>query len=654
MHKSLVSLLLTLVVFAALSSCALAQNHPAPAVDPFLGVDGGGNVFPGPTVPFGMVKLGPDTEDLSANAGYSSTAKVLGFSHLHVSGTGGGPKYGNILVTPIVGAIEPGKMSSDRNAESTAVGYYRTVLSRYGVLAELTATRRVGYHRYTFPKAANAHIAFDLAHCLTVTYAGEGQKFLGGEVRILSTTEVEGVARYTGGWNKGGEYDVYFTTVLDTPARSAGTWTAQGLTPEPAAQSGAGPLGAYFDYTTTTNAQSIQAKVAISFVSIEQARQSLVVEAPGWDFEAVRKQAEQAWETALSPVKIRTDSPELERAFYTALYHNMLMPVDRTEENPAWKSTEPYYDDYYAFWDTFRTSSPLLTLIAPTRQVDLVRSLVDIYRHERYMPDARSGNDNGRTQGGSNADVLIADAWVKDLKGIDYNTAFAAMLKDAEVPPPDSHKEGRGGLADYNSKGYVTLRDERSGSRTMEYAYDDFAIATVARGLGRTAEFETYSGRAGNWRSLWDSWLSAEGVTGFIRPRNADGSFISPFTPSMGGSWPDLFYESDSWQYSLYVPQDVPALIQQCGGSEAFVRRLDTIFDNRHYDVGNEPGFLLPVLYIWAGRPDRTADRVTEILARNFGPGRTGLPGNDDSGAMSAWYAFHLMGFFPSRGRTST
>jgi predicted alpha-1,2-mannosidase len=598
-----------------------------------------------------MVKLGPDTEDLSANAGYDGKARIVGFSHLHVSGTGGGPKYGNILVTPLTGPVEPGKMVSDRGGESATVGYYRTNLIRYGITAELTATRRVGFHRYTFPKSHSAHVAIDLAHCLTTPFEGEAQKFLGGELQIVSSTSVQGVARYIGGWNVGREYDVFFYAVFDTPAKQAGTWTSKGLSSDREARSqGPAPIGAYLDFDTVTN-QRVQLKVGISFISIEQARNNLEKEAPLWNFDAVRKQNASAWDKALSRVQLKGASSSQMQAYYTALYHNMMMPVDRTTENPKWKSTEPYYDDYYALWDTFRTTNPLLTLIAPERETEMVRSLIDIYRHEGYMPDARSGNDNGRTQGGSNAEVVIADAFGKGLNRIDYNAAFEAMLKDAEEPPANARKEGRGGLKDYNTRGYVTMQDERSASRTLEYAYDDFAIAVVARGLHRSAEFKKYLARSGNWRNLWDASVTSEGAKGFIRPRMADGTWLATFTPTTGGTWPDFFYESDSWQYSLYVPQDVRGLIAQCGGNDTFVKRLDTLFDNNHYDVGNEPGFLLPILYVWAGRHDKTADRVAAIRRRHFGTGRAGLPGNDDSGAMSAWYAFHMMGFFPIAGQ---
>jgi predicted alpha-1,2-mannosidase len=621
------------------------------SVYPFLGVDWGGNAFVGAAIPFGMVKLGPDMEDFDGRPsgfGYLSGGRILGFSHLHLSGASG--KYGNILVAPATGALGLADIKSPRVDEVNHPGYYAATLTRYNVRAELTATRRVGFHRYTFPASRQSHLIVDIAHCLDKGPGSESQRFLGGRVNLLSDHEAEGVGRYAGGWNKGGEYRVYFYIVLDTPASSAQTWSGETLTSaKDASVVEDRPLGSVFNLHTHAG-QVVQAKVGISFISAEQARQNVLQEVLGWDFDAVRNAAVKAWNEALSRIQIHGETDSKRVQFYTAMYHTMLMPSDRTGENPGWQSSEPYYDDYYAIWDTFRSSVPLLTLIAPDRQRDLIRSLIDIYRHTGYMPDARSGNDNGRTQGGSNADVVIADAYVKGLTGIDYPTALEAMLKDASVPPADPQKEGRGGIAEYNAKGYLSLANERSGSRTVEYAYDDFAIAEVACGLDRPAEARLFAARARNWEHLWDKDLTVEGFKGFLRPRNPDGSWAEP-NLLVRGTWPDFFYEGDLWTYSLYAPQDVRRLIALAGGNQMFVRRLDNIFYREHFDVTNEPGFLIPVLYNWAGRPDHTAEAITELLEKAFTDQRTGIPGNDDSGAMSSWFIFQSLGFYPNAGQ---
>jgi predicted alpha-1,2-mannosidase len=642
-------------VFAIAASCSAQTTVRArnfvDSVYPFLGVDWGGNTFVGAALPFGMVKVGPDMESFDGRKsgfGYWTDGRILGFSHTHLSGAQG--KYGNILVMPVAGPLALDDIHSPRTAEVNHPGYYATQLTRYHTFAELTSTRRVALHRYTFSTAADSHITLNISHCLDKGGSSESQRFVSGEVHFVSNREVEGVGRYAGGWNKGGEYAVYFDMVLDTAAITTRTWTGSAITSaQQASVDHDLPLGATFDLPVHPG-QILQAKVAISFISIDQARATLQQEAPGWTLDAVRAASSRTWNEALSKIQLHGETDAKRIQIYTAMYHTMLMPTDRTGENPDWKSSEPYYDDYYAIWDTYRSSGPLLTLIAPDRQRDLIRSLIDIYRHTGYMPDARSGNDNGRTQGGSNANVVVADAWVKNLTGIDYDTAFKAMLKDASVPPANAQKEGRGGILDYNSKGYITLADERSGSRTVEYAYDDFAIAEVACGLHHPEEAATFARRANNWQNLWDANLSAEGFKGFLRPRNTDGSWAAP-DMQVRGTWPDFFYEGDLWTYSFYAPQDVRRLIQMSGGDKTFVQRLDNIFYRQHFDVTNEPGFLMPVLYNWAGRPDHTADVISQLLEKAFTDQRSGIPGNDDSGAMSSWFIFNSLGFYPNAGQ---
>jgi predicted alpha-1,2-mannosidase len=620
-------------------------------VDPFIGVDWGGNTFVGSAIPYGMVKLGPDMETFDGRKsgfGYSSNGVIVGFSHLHLSGAQG--KYGNILVMPVTGPLDLNDIKTPRTDEVNHVGYYAAKLTRYNIKAELTSSRRVGFHRYTFPASQQSHIIIDVAHALNLGTGWEAQKFLGAEIHLTSNHEAQGVARVTGGWNRGGEYRVYYYMVLDTPAEATQTWAGSTLSSSKDATVEANtPIGASFDFTTKAN-QAIQAKVGISFICAEQAKQNVQQEIPAWNFAAVHSAATALWNQELSKLNLSGESDSQRRQLYTAMYHIMLMPTDRTGENPGWKSAEPYYDDYYCIWDTFRTSSPLLTLISPDRQRDILRSLVDIYRHTGYMPDARSGNDNGRTQGGSNANVVVADAYVKGLKGIDYETAFDAMVHDAEVPPADKQKEGRGGLKDYNEKGYVTLADERSGSRTVEYSYDDFAIAEVACGLGKTKEAALYASRTHNFEHLWDKDMTVEGFKGFLRPRNPDGTWAPPYLV-VRGTWPDFFYEGDIWTYSIYAPQDMRRLIEMAGGNAAFMHRLDWTFLRGHFDVTNEPGFLLPVLYNYAGRPDKTADVVHLILEKAFSDTRAGIPGNDDSGAMSSWLIFSTLGIFPIAGQ---
>lgn len=651
--------LLSALLAVSMAYGQTAHFQPAQFVDPLLGAAGGGNVFPGPAVPFGMIKPGPDMfhgDGRDPNAGWDEIAPIRGFSQTHVSGTGGGAKYGNVLVMPTTGEIAPLDTDSPRADEKASTGYYGVTLTRSLIRVEITAARRSAIYRIRYAGGAQADLLFDVSHCLiSGEEQGENQSLSAAEVRIVSPTEVEGSTSVTGGWNKQpNSYTVYFYAKTDVPAASWGTWTNGQLSRGTrSASGGAGSNeGAWLSFGP--QARTVWMKIGISFIGIAQARRNLEAEIVGFDFDRVHAGAVAAWNRALSTVELKGETPEQAQMFYTALYHAMLMPVDRTGENPLWKSAEPYYDDYYCFWDTFRTSGPLLTLIAPERETAIVRALVDLYRHEGWLPDARSGNYNGRTQGGSNAEFILTDAYLKGLKGIDWKTALAAEEHDGEVTPADALKEGRGGLPDWLKLGYVSVEGlGKPASVSLEYAADDFEIALLAKGLGDEAAYRKYLERSGNWQKLWDADFTADGFSGFIRPRHRDGSWLSPFTAMDFDSWNgDTFYEANSWTYSFFAPQDEAGVMAKMGGPETFVRRLDAFFAlPGRYDVGNEPGFLTPYLYIWAGRPDKTDEHLRAIIAQSYKTGLSGLPGNDDSGAMSSWYAFGQMGIFPNAGQ---
>ena len=647
-----------ILILFVIASCKnlFAQNKRAvDYVNPFIGTENDGSTFPGPSMPFGMVKLSPDCyKDArqNSNPGYTSGAPVYGFSHAHVSGTGGGPKYGNILVMPLTGSVNVKDRSTAVSSENASVGYYSCELDKYKIKAELTCTHSVGVHRYTFPATEDAHIIIDAGAYLF--NGGEVQYPVASAIKIVSSTEISGYGKVRGGWNRGEPYTVYFYAKFDTPAKSYGIWRDNHIMynateHKPTRDLDYSDCGAFFDFTTT-NQQQIVVKVGISFISIEKAKENLEKECADKSFDDVLAYNRNEWNKLLSRIEVEGGNDDLKTMFYTGLYHVMLMPSNRTNENPLWKSSVPYYDDYYAIWDTYRTSNPLLTLIAASKQTELVNSLIDIYHHEGYMPDARSGNYNGLTQGGSNADVLIADAFVKGLKGIDYDEAYKAMLKDAEVQPVNDLKEGRGGLDDYKQLGYIPDDIKRSGSRTLEYAYDDWCIAQVAKGLGKTDDYNKYIKRSTNWQNLWRPTTN-HAATGFIWPRKRDGAWNDNYLFFVMGSWNDFMYESHTWEYSFYVPQDVKTLVEKCGGKQAFINRLDTFFINHYYNVNNEPGFLTPLLYAYVGRYDKTASTVRSIIAKSYNASRGGLPGNDDSGAMSAWLVFQVMGFFPVAGQ---
>ena len=643
-----------LVLVGIILSTQVLSSQNTSYVDPRIGTTGGGNVFPGPSLPYGMVKIGPDCGDKSANAGYSPDGGIHGFSHTHVNGTGGGPKYGNILFMPGIGEIKPNGHTSLRDSETFKVGYYATTFSGTGIKTELTCTHSCGFHRYTFPAADNAFILVDAGSFLTTAYWGEGQSLVGSEIEIVNDHEIRGYSCVRGGWNIGEAYTVYFHAVFDASAASYGTWKGDQLENDVMLQYDEGvPTGGYLQFNTSPG-QSVKVKVGISFLSTEKAKANLMEEIPHWDFDQICNEADAAWENLLSKVQIEGGTESQKRIFYSSLYRIFLQPADKTGENPKWSTDRPYYDDFYAIWDTYRATHPFISLVNENRQVDMINALIDIYKNEEYMPDARSGFCNGRTQGGSNNDVLVADAFVKKLKGIDYEEAFSSMIKNAEVPPGgNEQKEGRGGIPDYNNLGYVSINYERSGTRTLEFAYNDWCIAQVAKGLGKEdAIIQKYLQRSGNWQNLWRP-VSSEGFTGFIMPRNADGTWWdgSGFTVHSAGSWGDVFYESNSWEYSLYVPQDVNKLIEKCGGTETFIDRLDTFFNKGYFNVSNEPGFFTPCLYNYAGVQHKTAKKVRDILTSHYRDTPGGVPGNDDSGSMAAWFCFHALGFFPNAGQ---
>lgn len=636
---------LFLAFLCLLSSVVSAQvwQH----VDPRIGSVGVGRTFPGPCMPFGMVKPGPDCGVLP-NAGWAPMPEsVLGFSQTHVSGTGGGQKYGNVLVQPFLGNGDVSGFEQKRVSEDISLGYYSTTFEN-GIKTEITTAERCAFYRFHYPQYGSLFI--DATHYLgksDIPDLREAQQFVGAEVEVFNDHEVRGFTRIRGGWNNGSAYTVYFCLMTDKPFRSIVKDNNQ---------------KAMLQFEDTL----VNVKIGISFISSLKAKQNI----PESDFDTQLTLLRQSWDKILSRIQIAGTETQ-KRMFYTGIYHTCLMPVDRTGENPSWTET-PYYDDYYAIWDTYRTSTPLITLLDEQREVDIVNSLLNIYKREGYMPDARSGNCNGRTQGGSNAEVVIADAFVKGLKGIDYELALEAMLKDADVDPGADHeKHGRGGLTEYNSLGYIPYGIDRAGNRTVEYAYNDYCIALLAKGLGREDLYERFMKQSGNWKNLWRSDYEWDGVKGYILPKDADGQWLDsvpwghskvfhpriPYTPITKVApwylpwWSTFFYEALSAEYSLSIPHDVPGLIEACGGKDAFLQRLNLFFERKRYNVANEPSFLTPCLYHWLGRPDLTSDRVRQIITDNYNDSPTGLPGNDDSGAMSSWLVFHMMGLYPNAGQ---
>ncbi|MGO4213220.1 GH92 family glycosyl hydrolase [Terriglobus sp. YAF25] len=674
----------TLVFVSCMSAALWAQK--ASEIDPMLGADKGGNVFVGPTLPFGMAKPGPDYGTNQGNAGWAATGNLNGFSQLHVSGTGGGPKYGNISVQPMLGKADPAHSSVPRKDEHAEVGYYTVGLGDTGIRAEITTARRTPVYRFTYPDGQQRTLLVDVGHLLMKLHDSphrydEGQIVSSTEVQVLSPTEIAGEQDSVIGWNiQTTPMRVYFYLVTDTPAVTSGIWE-DGKAPQDGAKTASykmpftmktlpkppAPIvstGAYL--TFAPGAKPVIVKVGVSFVSIEQAKKNAMTEVAGFDFDGTRKAVVAAWDKELSTTKVEGGTADERQQFATGLYHSMLMPVDRTGENPLWKSTLPYYDDFYCIWDTFRSSTPLLTLIAPKRVAGILQSLLEIQDHDGFFVDGRSGNFAGRTQGGSDAEMMFTDAYLKHVPGLDWERVYKAMRHDADVESTDPIRFGRGDMDEWKKLGYLSIEHsdpaggaDRPGSRSMEYAANDYAVALLAKGLQHDADAKLFAERSSNWKKLWypEAVDHTEGgdIKGFIWMKHADGSWKAQFNPRLVGTWyTDNFYEASTWTYSLYVPQDVRELIKTIGGDAAFKKRLDLFFSEAgehrfryRYDVGNEPGFLTPYLYNWIGEQSSTAKTIHAVLDASYHSGKAGLPGNDDSGAMGSFYVFNRMGYFP-------
>lgn len=642
-----------LVAFLAVALLVAAKDYSR-YVDPRIGSEGLGRTFPGPCMPYGMAKPGPDAVSMP-NAGWAPIPEpVKGFSQMHVSGTGGGQKYGNILIQPYLDSKE---IIQKRMDEKISLGYYACTFEN-GIRTEITASERCAFYRLDFGKKQKGKLLIDVATFLgidTIPDKREAQQYVDSYVSCDGKYAVSGWSTVRGGWNNGGPYTVYFYLQSDVPLYNKVKESKVKL-----------------DVTFLKSIANL--KLGISHISIAQAKRNI----PTCGFDAQLKHLRETWNGKLRKIEI-AGTEKQKRMFYTGIYHTMLMPVDKSGENPHFSDT-PYYDDYYAIWDTYRTSMPLLTLIDEDKQRDMIHSLLNIYKHDGYMPDARSGNWNGRTQGGSNAEIVIADAFAKGMKGIDYELALKAMIKDAEVPPTDhdgylgsvpDEKHGRGGLKEYNTLGYIPYGIDRAGNRTVEYSYDDWCIAQVAKGLGHQDLYQKYLKRSGNWRNLWRGDYEWQGMRGFIMPRDADGRWLDsvpwgkskvyhpliPYRPDTKVApwylpwWSTFFYEALSAEYSLSIPHDVPGLVELCGGKEAFIKRLHTFFANKHYNVANEPSFMTPYLYHWVDRPDLSVARIRQIVNDNYNDTPLGLPGNDDSGAMSSWLVFNMMGLYPVAGQ---
>ncbi|RUL76885.1 glycoside hydrolase family 92 protein [Dyella choica] len=672
---------LSLALLAALAILPVLQaaEPHAPEVDPRIGTGGDGHVFPGATVPFGMIQLSPDTAMPDFKRAYKWAAgyqyndpTIMGFSHTHFSGSGHSD-LGDVLVMPIAGDVklDPGdekvpgsgyRSRFEHTSEVEQAGYYAVTLSDYGVRAEFTANRRVGWHRYTFPAAKPAHLLLDLRPSI-YDYPG---KVLWSSLQVRADGTITG-CRTTRGWAPGRE--LCFALRFNQPMTARALYNREtdlpykgfkgpGYQPQDQnAQNGRAIVGV-FDFGKLK--APLQVKVAISPVSEANAVANLDQDGKGWNFDEQRHSAMEAWNKALAPIDMDGSKP-LRTQFYTALYHALMSPSLSMDVNNEYRGPDHQvhrtdgFDFYssWSIWDVYRAQQPLMILLHPDRSVDFVRSLIAAQQASPFgmLPVWAYQGLETWCMTGYHAVAIIADAYVKGIRGYDADKAMQAMLSTATYGD-------YGDLDDYMKLGYVPIDKEvEGGSKTQEYAYDDWAIAQMAKAMGKHDIYDGFEKRAGYWRNGWDP------KTGFMRARLSGGQFREPFDPASAG-YGDDYTEANAWQYSWYVPQDVAGLITAMGGDRAFTHKLDELFDAKvdpaifknveditgligWYAHGNEPSHHIAYLYDYAGQPWKTQARLKQIMDNEYGPGPAGLIGNDDLGQMSAWYIFTALGFYP-------
>ncbi len=643
------------VILALFSSACQDSKTPYECVDPFIGTDGHGHTFPGATLPFGMVQLSPDTRKDSWDgcSGYHYTDKsISGFSYTHLSGTGVGD-YGDFRFMPAVGKLQmnPGDADNPESGyrsrfshdnEEAMPGYYAVELEDYDIKVELTVTERAGFQKYIFPETDSAHVIIDLVESIT----SDKIEFL--QVQVLSDQVVTGVRR-TDGWAD--DQRIFFYAVFSKPFKDFGVFY-EGKERKTNAKVYGTDIKACVDFNCE-NEEEILVKVGISSVSIEGAKLNLLHEIPGWDFEKTRKKAKEKWEKQLDKISVKGDNT-LKTNFYTAMYHSFIAPNLFSDINGKYRGHDMQihetkdHDIYTVFslWDTFRAAHPLFTLLEQERSNDFIKTMIDIYDKSGLLPVWELAGNETNCMIGYHSIPVIVDAYFKGIRDYDIRHAYDAMRKSAQ--------QDDFGIYYYKKSGYIPADKEgESVSRTLEYAYDDWCIAQIAKDLEREKEYERYIRRAQNYKNIFDK------ESGFMRGKS-NGTFVDPFDPAEVNF---MLTEANTWQYNFFVPQDIGGLMNLMGGKEKFIEKLDEMFETsaelsgRHqpdisgligqYAHGNEPSHHMAYLYDYAGVPWKTQEMTYKIMYEQYKDTPDGLCGNEDCGQMSAWYVLSAMGFYP-------
>lgn len=665
--------LLTVAALFAATVAGVSAKNPADYVNLFIGTTNFGTTNPGATVPNGLMSvvpfnvMGSDKNIYDKDARWWSTPYeyynkfFTGFSHVNLSGVGC-PELGSLLLMPTSGTlnVDYKEYGSEYDSESATPGYYTNRLTKYNIKTEVSATTRTGIARFTFPKG-ESHILLNLGEGLT--------NESGATVRKVSDTEIEGVKLLgTFCYNPQAVFPIYFVMRINKTPDQQGYWKKQRpmygveaewdpdhgnykLYTKYSKEMSGDDVGVWYTFFTEEG-ESIEAQIGVSFVSIENARENLDAEQPGFDFDKVKENAYNAWNDALSKITVEGGTDDNKTVFYSALYHALIHPnilQDVNGEYPAMESSDILKTDgnrytVFSLWDTYRNVHQLLTLLYPDKQLDMVRSMIDMYREHGWMPKWELYGRETLTMEGDPSIPVITDTWLRGLRDFDIETAYEAMIKSATTPGKDNLM--RPDNDDYMSRGYVPLREQydNSVSHALEYYIADFALSQLAESLGKKDDAEHFYKRSLGYKHYYCKEF------GTLRPILPDGSFYSPFDPRQGENFEPCpgFHEGSSWNYTFYVPHDVKGLCKLMGGKKPFIDKLQMVFDEGLYDPANEPDISYAYIFSnFKGEEWRTDKEVKRLLAEYFRNEPDGIPGNDDTGTMSAWAIFNMLGFYP-------
>ncbi|MEG1615531.1 MAG: GH92 family glycosyl hydrolase [Bacteroidales bacterium] len=663
----------TAALLFSLFGTAIYAQEPVDFVNPFIGTTNFGTTNPGAIRPNGLMSvvpfnvMGSDLNKFDKDARWWSTPYEFhntfftGFSHVNLSGVGC-PDLGSLLLMPTTGElnVDYREYGSAYSNETASPGYYSNLLTKYNIKTEATATTRVGLSRFTFPKG-QSHILLNLGEGLT--------NESGASMRFVNDREVEGTKLLgTFCYNGQAVFPIHFVMRLSKAPLQSGYWKKQremsGVEKEWDADSGkyklytkynrammGDDIGSFFTFETEAG-ETIEVQIGVSFVSIENARLNLETEQPVFDFEKVHQEARAAWNDDLSRIRVEGGTKDQQTVFYTALYHTLIHPSilnDVNGEYPAMETGKTLRSDrnrytVFSLWDTYRNVHQLLSLVYPDRQLDMVNTMIDMYKENGWLPKWELFGRETFTMEGDPSIPVIVDTWKRGLRDFDVETAYEAMYKSATLPQDKNLM--RPDIDNYYAKGYVpiTSQYDNSVSHALEYYIADFALSEFAEALGKKEDAKLFRKRSMGYKNYYCKEY------GTMRPITPDGKFLTPFDPKQGENFEPSpgFHEGNAWNYTFFVPHDVKGLAKLMGGQKKFVDKLQMVFDNNLFDMSNEPDIAYPHLFSYfKGDEWRTSKEVHRLLATYFKNAPDGIPGNDDTGTMSTWAIFNMMGFYP-------